>query len=267
MQAKEFFSLFTRQNPLKRGSIGGYKLNQCINGDCIELSKLLPNNSVDSIITDPPFAINHGNNDTTNYNRKSKNVLSGYNEINQPNYYEFSKSWLNEAYRILTKHGNMFLVSGWSNQRDILNALYDVGFHIQSQFIFKYNFGCFTSRKFVSSHYNIFFCTKHKTKYQFNKFLWYPLDVIESDGDCLDIWEINREYWKGKTKTPNKLPKELVELLVGFATINNDVIVDLFSGSGTILKVANYMHRNCLSFEIVDEYSEFSNYRLKNLPY
>lgn len=262
-----FYDLFLRNNPNPRTSIGSYSLNQCVNGDCTELSQIIPNNTVDAIITDPPFAIEHGKNTTTNYNRKSNIVLQGYNEINKENYYEFSNRWLKEAHRILKKDGNMCLISGWSNQRDILNALHDVGFHIKSQIIFKYNFGVFTTKNFVSSHYNIFFCSKHKTKYTFNKLLWYPEDVFESDNSFQDVWEIQREYWKGKIKTPNKLPKELVEMLISFTTVRKDLILDFFSGAGTILKVANYMDRNCLSFEIVKDYADFGNYRLHNLPY
>lgn len=264
---RQLYNSFTEKNPQKIKSLGGYPLNQCSHGDCIELSQLIPSESVDSIITDPPFAIKHGRKETSNYNRKSKKVMEGYNEVLAPDYSQFSKKWISEAHRILKKHGNMCIVSGWSNQRDILNAIHDSGFHIKAQIIFRYNFGVYTTRNFTSSHYNIFFCTKHKTKYRFNKLLWYPEDVFETDDSCLDVWEIKREYWKGEIKTPNKLPKELVELLVGFTTITNDVIVDFFSGSGTILKVANYMGRNCISFEIVKDYCDFGNYRLNNLPY
>ncbi len=41
--------------------------------------------------------------------------------------------------------------------------------YLINQIIWKHNFGAYTERKMVSSHYNIFFCTKHKNKYTFNK--------------------------------------------------------------------------------------------------
>lgn len=245
-------------------SISGYNLNLCNCANSLIAINDLPDRSIDLILTDPPFAIKHGKKKTITYNRNSNKVMEGYNEVSSQDYSQFSENWILPAFKKLTKYGILIIISGWSNQKDILNAIDKAGFYLTNQIIWKMNFGVFTKKKMVSAHYNIFVCTKHKTKFKFNKILWYPEDVFQSH---VEIWEIKREYWKNKVKTPNKLPKELVEMLISMYSDQNDLICDLFSGSGTILKVANYMNRNCLAFDIVQDYVDFANYRLKNLEY
>ena len=62
--------------------------------------KTIPDEKVDLVVTDPPFAINFKAK-KANYNRTSSRVLSGYNEIKAEDYYDFTNTWMREAYRIL----------------------------------------------------------------------------------------------------------------------------------------------------------------------
>ena len=64
--------------------------------------KAIPDEKVDLIVTDPPFAINFKAK-KANYNRTASRVLSGYNEIKVEDYYDFTNAWMHEAYRILKK--------------------------------------------------------------------------------------------------------------------------------------------------------------------
>ena len=80
-----------------------------------------------------------------------------------------------------------------------LKVLTEAGFTTINHLIWKYQFGVFTKKKYVTSHYHILFVVKNPARYTFNKIDHYPEDV----------WVINREYWKGKKKTPTKLPLKL----------------------------------------------------------
>ena len=51
--------------------------------------KQIPDEKIDLVVTDPPFAINFKAK-KGNYNRTASRVLSGYNEITKENYYEFT---------------------------------------------------------------------------------------------------------------------------------------------------------------------------------
>jgi len=234
--------------------IGKFKLDDIYCGDSLDLMKKLPPDAIDLIVTDPPFAIDFKAK-RNNYNRTQERVLEGYNEIPKEKYYEFSVEWMKEAYRILKKTGSMYVFSGWTNLKDILNALDDVGFITINHLIWKYQFGVFTKRKYVTSHYHILFVVKDEKKYKFNKIEHYPEDV----------WIINREYWTGKTKTPTKLPVELVKKILLFSSDEGDIVLDPFIGSGTVAVVAKMLGRHFLGFEIVPEYCKFAKHRLSNI--
>jgi len=234
--------------------IGEFKLDDIYCGDSLELMKKLPPDAIDLIVTDPPFAIDFKAK-RNNYNRTQERVLEGYNEIPKEKYYEFSVEWMKEAYRILKKTGSMYVFSGWTNLKDILNALDDVGFITINHLIWKYQFGVFTRRKYVTSHYHILFVVKDEKSYKFNKIEHYPEDV----------WIINREYWTGKTKTPTKLPVELVKKILLFSSNEGDIVFDPFIGSGTVAVVAKMLGRHFLGFEIVPEYCKFAKQRLSNI--
>ncbi len=234
--------------------IGRFQIDEIYCGDALELMKDIPSESIDLIVTDPPFAIDFKAK-RNNYNRTQERVLEGYNEIPKEKYYDFTVNWMKEAYRILKKTGSMYVFSGWTNLKDILNALDEVGFITINHLIWKYQFGVFTKRKYVTSHYHILFVVKDEKKYKFNKIEHYPEDV----------WIINREYWTGKIKTPTKLPVELVKKILLFSSDEGDIVFDPFLGSGTVAVVAKMLGRHYLGFEIVPEYYEFAKERISKV--
>ncbi len=231
--------------------VGRFALNEIYLGDSLVLMKDIPEGSIDLIVTDPPFAIDFKAK-RSNYNRSQDRVLEGYNEIPKERYYEFTLRWMSEAHRILKETGSMYVFSGWTNLKDILNAIDEVGFITINHIIWKYQFGVFTRRKFVTSHYHILFVVKDEKRYKFNKIEHYPEDV----------WIIKREYWKGKVKTPTKLPLEIVKKIILYSSDEGDVVFDPFLGSGTVAVAAKLLNRRFLGFEIVPEYYEFARERI-----
>ena len=234
--------------------IGRFLLDEIYCGDALVLMKDIPAGSIDLIVTDPPFAIDFEAK-RSNYNRTQGRVIEGYNEIPREIYYDFTVSWMKEAYRVLKRSGSMYVFSGWTNLKDILNAIDDVGFITINHIIWKYQFGVFTKRRFVTSHYHILFVVKDERSYKFNKMEHYPEDV----------WVINREYWTGKVKTPTKLPLELVKKILLFSSDEGDIVLDPFMGSGTVAVAAKMLGRHFLGFEIVPEYCELARERVANV--
>jgi site-specific DNA-methyltransferase (adenine-specific) len=74
-----------------------------------------------------------------------------------------------------------------------------------------------------------------------------------------DVWVINREYWKGKIKTPTKLPSEIIKKILLYSSNHGDLVFDPFLGSGTVAIVSQTEGRHFLGFEIVPEYFAFAN--------
>ena len=226
------------------------------NGDCISgAAEHIPDNSIDLIITDPPYGIN-GNKLHQHYNRNEEFVIDGYVEIPQSQYADFSLKWIREAERVLRPGGSIYIVSGYTNLVDILVALRQTKLKEINHIIWKYNFGVFTRQKYVSSHFHILFYEKPGGKRTFNLESRYGLvektdnDRSLNNGDREDVWVINREYKPGKMKNKNELPMALLIKMIQYSSNEGDLIGDFFLGGFSTAKAAIGMNRRATGFEI-----------------
>lgn len=221
--------------------------------DCIEgMRNRIDENRVDLIIADPPFGIDF-HKVGSQYNRKSDYVVQGYSEISSEQYYEFTFKWLKEAHRVLKETGSCYIISGWTNLKDVLNAIDDVKLYLINHIIWKYQFGVFTKLKFVTSHYHILFTVKHPKKYYFNKIDHYPEDV----------WTIKRPYRPGKEKNSTKLPEILVKKLILYSSKEGDLVLDPFLGNGTTAVCCIKTNRNYIGFELNPECQKVMNQEIQ----
>ena len=226
------------------------------NGDCISgAARYIPDGSVDLIITDPPYGIN-GDTLHKHYNRNETFVVEGYVEIPQEEYGDFSLRWIHEAERILRPGGSIYIVSGYTNLFHILAALKTTGLKEVNHIIWKYPFGVFTRRKFVSSHYHILFYEKPGGRRTFNLESRYGLGEKNGDGGSLnntdreDVWQINREYKPGVVKNKNELPPELLAKMIQYSSNEGDLVCDFFLGGFSTAKTAIGLNRRATGFEI-----------------
>ena len=86
-------------------------------------------------------------------------------------------------------------------------------------------------------------------------------------GTLEDVWEIKREYWTGEEKTPTKLPAEIIKKILMYSSKKNDIVFDPFLGSGQVAVVGKMLDRRYSGFEIVKEYYNFAQKRLKKNVY
>lgn len=89
---------------------------QLYQGDCLEVMRTLPDNSIDLVLTDPPYNIGvttqkNGRTETNNWDR-----IDGY--------IDWSMAWLTECQRILKDNGVLYF---WHNDisqiADLLSAI------------------------------------------------------------------------------------------------------------------------------------------------
>lgn len=184
--------------------------------------------SIDLGLIDPPFSIDY-NGQSSVYNRKKENVLDEYTEFNLDRC-QFVAA---EYYRILSQFGSMAVIMGWNSLRHWDTAFQDEDFIPLGHLIWKFQFGVYTKKRPVSSHYHILLYTKDKRKWCYNK---------QRDYDE-DVWVINKPYQRGGLKYPNKLPDELAERLILTLSNPTDRVYDSFCGSGTTVKVAERLNR------------------------
>jgi len=239
------------------------------NEDCIEGAKTkIKSETIDLGIYDPPFGINESTFDKY-YKRDNKTLLEGYVETKVDDYYEFSYKWLEQAKRIMKPNGSMYVISGWTNLRHILNAADELDLQLINHIIWKFNFGVATKKKFVTSHYHILYMSKPGSSHKFNTYCRYGSqerdkkgslnyrdieDVFEIDDslydDLEDVFKINKEFNPGEVKNKNKLPNALIEKLVRYSSDPGDVVCDFFMGNFTTAFVSKKLGREPIGFEL-----------------
>ncbi len=248
------------------------RMGRYYNEDCIEgCQKHIRDDSIDLIITDPPYGINgdtlHGH-----YNRHEDFVIDGYVEIPQDEYYDFSIKWVQQAERILRPGGSVYVVSGYSNLIDLLNALKQTSLEEVNHLIWKYNFGVYTSKKYVSSHFHILYYIKPGPNVTFNTYCRYGNNEKTPDGkgshnyrDREDVWIINKEYKPGQRKNKNELPKALLTKIIQYSSNEGDTVCDLFLGSFSTAKVAIGLNRKAVGFEISQNAFEYQSKEINKI--
>jgi site-specific DNA-methyltransferase (adenine-specific) len=241
------------------------------NEDCIKCAKKrLEDNSVDLIITDPPYGIS-GDKLDKHYKRDEDNVIDGYIEVPEKEYPEFSRNWINEAVRVLKPGGSMYVVSGYTHLRHILNALSETKLVEKNHIIWRYNFGVYTSQKYISSHYHILYYIKPGKKPTFNTNAFFSDSEKNENGgsknylDREDVWIINREYKPGQIKNKNELPKTLLAKMILYSSNPDDLVCDFFLGSFSTAKIAIGLGRNACGFELNKKAYKYQIEQMKDI--
>jgi len=247
--------------------------NQIYNEDCVAgMARHLPDQSVDLVITDPPFGIEFQAK-KANYNRKGSRVLEGYNEVKGADYLDFTRNWLGQVKRVLKPTGSLYIFSGWNYLKELLITLDELDIQLVNHLIWKYQFGLVTTRKYVTSHYHVLFASLDEKQRRFYPYARYEKDAKHPEGgsahykDKEDVWNIPREYWTGDVKTPTKLPAELIRKILAYSSLPGDVVLDPFLGSGQTAVVSRMEGRQYVGFEIVPEYFQFAQKRLESGQY
>lgn len=80
-----------------------------------------------------------------------------------------------------------------------------------------------------------------------------------------DWWEINqvKNVSKEKTEHPCQIPEEVIRRIILTTANPDDLIIDVFAGSGTTAKVAKKLGYNSLSYEIDESYCDIIRNRME----
>lgn len=101
---------------------------ELINSDCVEELRNIPDNSIDSIVTDPPYNLNFMGKDWDNY-KTPKGFESWVN------------MWAKECFRILKPGGHILAFGGTRTYHRLAAGIEDAGFEIRDQIQWIYGSG------------------------------------------------------------------------------------------------------------------------------
>jgi site-specific DNA-methyltransferase (adenine-specific) len=251
-------------------------------GDCRKVMSNFVAGSIDTCVTDPPFNLGVRYHDK--YNDKQRDEV-------------FLKETLEPAVvqirRVLKPTGSLFLFMGSGLQAEALVLLKKIGFHHRRTIAWYNTFGNCQQRNFTPSWTAIHYVTKHPANFTFNadavrvssaRQLKYadrranPKGKLPDDTwvllrehapkGCFDpdtnLWEESRVCgtFKERVDHVTQLPLPVVERIIRVASNPNDVILDPFAGSGTVIVAAQKLGRRGLGIELSEETAVLANERL-----
>ena len=225
-----------------------------INGNCLDILKNIPSESIDLIVTDPPYpttsrgnAGNSGGMLQKDINKKGK--VFTYNNIN-------CKEYAPEFYRLLKDGSHCYVMTNHINLIDMLNTFTDVGFHFIKSLI--WNKGNKIMGQYYMSQYEyILFFRKGKGK------------KINNCGtsDILSIPNKKTKDKDGKNIHDTEKPIELMEVLVNNSSQENELVLDPFMGVGSTGIACIKNKRNFIGIEIDENYFNIAKSRLGEFNY
>ena len=152
------------------------ELNNLYSMDCIEGMKLLPDNSVDIIIADPPYNLSKGGDWKWDNSVKLEGMGGNWNKVMQTwddytleSYFNFTKNWLAEAKRILRPTGSMWIFGTYHNIGIINVVCQLLQIEIINEVIWykKNAFPNLSGRRLTASHETILWCNKGAKKREY----------------------------------------------------------------------------------------------------
>ena len=231
-------------------------------GDCLDILPTLERESVDLVVTDPPYniGIDYG---------------SGKKADRRVDYDLWCGRWINWCYRALKPHGSIWVISGQEHGADIDISMRNCDLVVRNRITWHETFGVQCQRKFARTSRPIYYAVKDAKNFTFNReAVTVPSDRQTKYGDRRaapggkvigDVWQINRVCGTFKERVagvPTQLPSELVARIIGVSSNPGDVVLDPFAGSGTTLAVAKQMGRKATGIELNPEYASIARKRV-----
>jgi site-specific DNA-methyltransferase (adenine-specific) len=241
---------------------------EIINDDCLSYLKTMQENSIDLVVTSPPY--------NCGIDYDSYNDSKPYDE-----YLEWCQSWINELYRVVKDDGriaiNVLVEQGIENNskrispmRVFSDMIEKAGFTIMALPMWtdphRVKFTAWGSYKSASSPYIynpyevvIIAYKKFKKKQQKGENTISKEDFIKG---ASGVWSIQTDK---KSLTKATFPIELPKLIIEMLSFKNEVVLDCFSGSGTTGVACYLTGRNYIGIEISKNYYEISKSRIEKI--
>lgn len=225
------------------------KPNHIYHGDCLEVLKEFPNESVDLVITSPPY--NLGNNHHTGNKRHQ-----AYNDdMREREYQEWQVEVLNALYRVLKPEGSVM----YNHKNRIKNGkqispyewLFKTPFVIKQEIVWINRSQNFDKIRLYPWTERVYWLTKSPKTKMFN--------VLNHH----DVFDWNE--WKPvgtKGKHTRAFPVQMVQDLASCFP-DAQIILDPFMGSGTTAIAALNLGKQYIGIELEKEYVDLANQRIR----
>lgn len=218
-------------------------------GDCIELMKDLEDESVDLIVTDPPYKVTSRGNAGNSGGMLQKKInkqgkVFNFNDI-EPHEY------IPEFYRVLKDGSHCYIMTNHVNLQKILNTATEMGFKFIKSLV--WNKGNKIMGQYYMSQFEyILFFRKGKGK------------KINSCGtsDIISVQNRKTKDVDGKNLHDTEKPVELMQILVENSSQENELVLDPFMGIGSTGVACKNSNRRFIGFELDEKYFDIAKQRI-----
>lgn len=214
-------------------------------GDALEILKTIPNESIDCVVTDPPYKIITGGDSNGKNSVRPKGILKGNRELMRtvPKFSE----WLPELFRVLKDGTQNYIMVNSSNLLKMANEIEKAGFKIQNFLVWQKN-NCTPSQFYMKNcEYTIFF-RKGRSKY------------INDIGGSKTVHSFDNII--GNKVHPTEKPIDLIEFYINNSTNKNETVLDPFMGSGTTGVACKNLNRRFIGIEMQEDYFNIASERV-----
>jgi len=208
-------------------------INTIMQGDCINVMRKMPANSVDFILTDPPYLVNF----------RDRDGRTIQNDVNA----DWLEPAMREAYRVLKQDRVAIMFYGWTKVDAFFAAWKAAGFRPVGHIVF---------RKTYSSKRR-FFSYQHEQAYLLAK--GRPPLPKQPLADVMDM------PFSGNRLHPTQKPVEALAPLVRSFTLPGELVLDPFAGSGSSCAAALLAGRRYVGIELDAEYFNQATARLERV--
>lgn len=207
--------------------------NEIIHGDCIEVMHQMSDNSVDFILTDPPYLVNY----------RDRNGRSIHNDVNS----DWLRPAMVEAFRVLKQNRLMLCFYGWTKVDEFFAAWKDAGFQPVGHIVF---------RKTYSSK-SRFLSYRHEQAYLLAK--GRPPLPRQPVADVIDM------PYSGNKLHPTQKPVAALAQLIRSFTLSGDTVLDPFAGSASSCASALLTGRKYIGIEMDRAYYDAAVKRMQRV--
>ncbi len=241
-------------------------------GDVFSKISLIPNQSVDLLIADPPYNID-----------KTFNSLK-FKKMSITSYKEYTEEWMKIVLPKLKKNASIYVFGDWRSS----SALYEVlskYFMIKNRITFEREKGRGSKTNWKNCSEDIWFCVR-TNNYIFNvdevklrkkviapykengkpKDWKYNGNLKYRDTYPSNLWkDITIPFWSmsENTEHPTQKPEKLIAKIILASSNKDEVVFDPFLGSGTTAVVSKKLGRKYIGIEIDANYCRLALKRLK----
>src|SRR5574344_35093 len=225
------------------------EINKIYNDNSIEAMKLMPEECVDLIVTDPPYKTITGGDSNGKNSERPKGMLSGNRKLFIHQNIKIS-DWMSELYRVLKQESHCYIFTNALNLTEMLNESQKAGFKLHNVLVWEKN-NCTPSQYYMKNCEYVLFLRKGKAKW------------INDIGGSKTVHQFNNII--GNKTHPCEKPIDLLKFYIANSSNPEDIVFDPFMGTGSTMFAAKELGRNYLGYELETEYFDIAVKRMSDL--